>query len=166
MDHAVILREEANGVDFLEFVAQMEVRELLEGLRIGNGLAGSDKRQIENLDNRKAAGGIGGQRPDDVGDTHPGLVEELLGTAAQLHRGKAVNLDPALGFRLDLASPRRDELGWYIAVPRQEVVELQPEFSILREAGSGHEWRSQHAAHANQNAPTRTAQPFPHKQDP
>src|SRR5215510_12909648 len=160
MDHAVILREEANGVDFLEFVAQMEVRELLEGLRIGNGLAGSDKRQIENLNKRKAAGGISRQRPDDIGDTVANLVEELLGAAPQLHRGKDVDLDSALGFRLDLASPRRDELGRHVAVPRQEVVKLQPEFSILPEAGPGHERRSKHAAHVNQNASTRAAHIF------
>jgi hypothetical protein len=45
------------------------------------------------------------------------------------------------------------------------MVELQLKFRILPEAGSGHERRSHHAAHANQNTPTRTAHAFPHKQD-
>jgi hypothetical protein len=33
------------------------------------------------------------------------LVEELLRAAAKLHRRKDIDLDPALGFRLDLARP-------------------------------------------------------------
>jgi hypothetical protein len=88
------------------------------------------------------------------------LVEELLRTTPKLHRRKDVDFYTALGFRLDLASPGRDKFGWHIAVPRQEVVELQPKFGILPEAGSCHEWRSHHAAHADQNAPTGAAHVF------
>jgi len=44
--------------------------------------------------------------------------------AAKLHRRKDIDLDPALGFRPDLARPGRDEFGRYIAIPRQEVMKL------------------------------------------
>jgi hypothetical protein len=123
--------------------------------------AGADEGQIKYLDDREAASCVRGQGPYNIHDTVARLVEELLRAAAKLHRRKDIDLDPALRFRLDLARPGRDEFGRYIAIPRQEVMKFQREFSILPEARSGHPWQSQGAAHANQNTSTRTTHVFP-----
>src|SRR5262249_609348 len=117
--------------------------------------------QIKYLDDREAASCVRRQRPHNIHDAVARLVEELLRAAAKLHRRKDIDLDPPLGFGLNLARPGCDEFSRYIAIPRQEVVKLQREFSVLPEARSSHPWRSQGAAHPNQNTSTRTAHDFP-----
>ena len=58
----------------------------------------------------EAAGLIGRDRPDDVGDAVARLIEELRRRAAQLHRRIDLALQAAVRFLVDLLAPRVEEL--------------------------------------------------------
>ena len=102
---------------------------------------GRHPRQFEHLGLGVAAGGIGGNGPDDVGDAVARLVEQLRRRAAELHRRIDLALQPVPRLFRDLVAPGLDQPNLGARSRRQEVMHLQ--HHLLRRRAAGGHCRSQ-----------------------
>jgi hypothetical protein len=84
----------------------------------------------------KAAGGVAGQRPDDIDHAVLGLVVQLHRRAAELHGGVGLELDATARLGLDLLHPGLVHVEPHIGLRRHEGVELQ-RHRLLGQRGQG-----------------------------
>ena len=135
VDHAGAVDPGAQDVDVLELgVLHVTLKHFPIGVR-GRASVGHHEREFEDFGRRIAARRVADHGPDDVGNAVDGLVHQLWRLAAQLHRRITVDLDAAIGRRLDIVGPDIQDQLRHICLRWQELVELQRH--LLSEGGRG-----------------------------
>ena len=124
-------RDQLSSLELVERV----LLDIFPKRRAAGGGALRHERQLEYFRFDEAAGLIGRDRPDNVGDAVARLIEELRRCAAQLHRRIDLALQAAVRFLVDLLAPRVEELRLDRRLRRQKVMDLQNDF--LRDCAGG-----------------------------
>ena len=136
-DHARAVHVDGQQLDVLVLVHRVLLHEIPGRTAGGRGVR-HHEGQFEDLRAQETTRGVARDRPDDIGHTVLGLIEQLRRGSAQLHGREDLTLQPVAGVLGDGAAPVGHHGGVLDRLRTQEVVHLQHDGRLGMGGDRGH----------------------------